>query len=144
MFEISWVDPTSETVGQRKNRKNERPSASSHKQHRTPSIRSSRSTNKFSGQAKPSLPNASPGNKTPPLARTGSNSNRSKARTEQSVRELEQIFPFTASSCSLIHEDTTRIPINNMYTGGSYYTEADQSSLSGGTCSYIKLISLTK
>jgi hypothetical protein len=121
MFEISWVDPTSETVGQRKSRKEGRPLTSAHEgapqQYQASSIQSSRSTKSLSGQAKPSLLKASPGNTAPALIRIGSHFNPSNSLAEQSAGGYERIFPFTASSGPLILEDTARIPLSDTYTG---------------------------
>jgi hypothetical protein len=139
MFDVSWTDPTRETVGQRKSRKDQH--ANSLRQ--TPSIRSSRSTDSSQAVAKPSLLNLFTGGKKGDLIRTGSQPKLSALRPESSKSKASRrASSYTVSSDHSSHEvsipttTTTRIPANNLFTGNPYQSD-EQSSLSEGTCIHI-------
>jgi len=141
MFDVSWTDPTRETVGQRKSRKDQH--ANSLRQ--TPSIRSSRSTNSSQVVAKSSLLNLFTGGKKGDLTRTGSQPKLSALRPESSKSKASRrVSSYTVASDSSSHDvsipttatTTTRIPVNSLFTGGPYQSD-ERSSLSEGTCIHI-------
>jgi hypothetical protein len=136
MFDVSWTDPTRETVAQRKSRKDQH--ANSLRQ--TPSIRSSRSTDSSQAVAKPSLLNLFTGSKKGDLTRTGSQPKLSALRPESSKSKASRrVSSYTVASEHSSHDvsipttTTTRIPVNSLFTGNPYQSD-EQSSLSEGTC----------
>lgn len=137
MFDVSWTDPTRETVGQRKHRKDQTCTRES-----SPSIRSSKSSDSsksikhsifgfFGTNKKISAPVAvaspiSP--KSPPL------------RTEQSSKVSRRMSSYTSTSetsTQEVRETTTttitRIPVNGFFSTVPSYQESERSP-SDGEC----------
>ncbi|TVY49783.1 hypothetical protein LCER1_G008132 [Lachnellula cervina] len=131
MFDISWTDPTRETVGQRKNRKEQQANGLS----RGTSIRSSRSSESAQSQAKPALFSLFGGSKKGGLRRSGSHSKVSALRTEPSTKASRRISSYTVGSETSRSElpgpvTTTRIPVNGFFAGPPYNADGPQSSSS--------------
>ncbi|PQE03083.1 hypothetical protein CJF31_00002935 [Rutstroemia sp. NJR-2017a BVV2] len=136
MFDVSWTDPTRETVGQRKNRKDQ---ASSTRQS-SPSIRSTKSDDSsksikhsvfgFFGSSKKSSPPAPVPVTSPKL---------SPFRGEQSTsskisRRMSSYTSTSESSTQEVRETTTttitRIPVKGFYIGPTYQ-DSEQSPSDG-------------
>ena len=133
MFDISWTDPTRETVGQRKNRKEQQANGIS----RGTSIRSSRSSKSSQSQAKPALLSLFGGSKKGGLRRSGSHSKLSVLRNEQGTKASRRISSYTVASGTSKSEPpgpaiTTRIPVNGFFAGPPYNADGPQSSSSEG------------
>ncbi|TVY32649.1 hypothetical protein LSUB1_G007787 [Lachnellula subtilissima] len=131
MFDISWTDPTRETVGQRKNRKEQEANGLS----RGTSIRSSQSSESAQSQAKPALFSLFGGSRKGGLRRSGSHSKLSALRTEQSIKASRRISSYTVASETSRSElpgqaITTRIPVNGFFAGPPYNADGPQSSSS--------------
>lgn len=133
MFDVSWTDPTRETVGQRKSRKEQKENGIS----RDSSVRSSQSNESMQlPQIRPSLLNvfASDGIKSKSIKRAGSHSRLSTLPTEDTSKSSRRVSSYTVASDSSGRDFTpaTQIPANNFFTGGSYHSDADQSNISEG------------
>jgi hypothetical protein len=134
MFDVSWVDPTRETVGQRKNRKEQSGTRSISRS----SIHSSgsTSTDSPSTKSKPSLLNLFGSVKTPTLNRTGSQPKLSSLRAQDATKASRRISSYTASSDTSTQEfsdptsNSTRFPVNGFFNGP--YLSDDQSTPSEG------------
>jgi hypothetical protein len=141
MFDVSWVDPTRETVGQRKTRK-EHPTSVS----RRTSIHSSKSLETSPNKAKPSLLNLFGGVKTPPLKRTGSHPKLSALRVQDETKSPRRISSYTVASDTSTQEfsgtteTATRFPGNGFFTGGPYQSD-DHSTPSEGV--FVRLLKLS-
>jgi hypothetical protein len=136
MFDISWTDPTRETVGQRKTRKEQQANGLS----RAPSTRSSKSSGSSQTQAKPALFSLFGGSKKI-LGRAGSHSKLSALRNEQALKASRRISSYTVASDSSAHEPpvpttTTRIPVNGFFAGPPYNAESQSSSSEGKVTLY--------
>jgi len=134
MFDISWTDPTRETVGQRNNRKEQQANGVS----RGTSIRSSQSSESSQTQAKPALFSLFGGGKKGGLRRSGSHSKLSALRHEQSNKASRRISSYTVTSETSTYGPpepvtTTRIPVNGFFAGPPYNADGPQSSSSEGT-----------
>lgn len=133
MFDVSWVDPTSETVGQRKNRKESCARSISRS-----SIHSSRSTSTDapSTKNKPSLLNLFGSVKSPSLSRAGSHPKPSSLRSQDATKASRRISSYTVTSDTSTQEfpdpatTTTRFPANGFFNGA--YLSDDQSTPSEG------------
>lgn len=135
MFDVSWVDPTRETVGQRKNRKEH--SISARNVSRRSSIHSSGSgsTESPSTKTKPSLLNIFGSVKTPSLSRTGSHPKSSSLRVQDASKASRRISSYTVTSDTSTQEfsdptSTPRFPANGFFNGP--YLSDNQSALSEG------------
>jgi hypothetical protein len=142
MFDVSWTDPSRETVGQRKSRKDQETNGLS----RESSIRSSRSSDSTPPQTRPSLFNILNGSKKETLHRSGSHSkSRSKTssfRSDHPSKSATRLSSSAAKSHPSNQESpeepattttATRIPVNGFFSrGSSYNTDAEQSSSSEG------------
>ncbi|KAH8784454.1 hypothetical protein BGZ57DRAFT_818917 [Hyaloscypha finlandica] len=133
MFDVSWVDPTRETVGQRKNRKEH--SISTRSVSRRSSIHSSGSgsTESPSTKTKTSLLNLFGSVKTPSLSRTGSHPKISSLRAQDASKAPRRISSYTVTSDTSTQEfsDPTtnpRFPANGFFNGP--YLSDNQSALS--------------
>ena len=134
MFDVSWVDPTRETVGQRKNRKEQSGTRSISRS----SIHSSgsTSTDSPSTKSKPSLLNLFGSVKTPTLNRIGSQPKLSSLRAQDATKASRRISSYTASSDTSTQEfsdptsNSTRFPVNGFFNGP--YLSDDQSTPSEG------------
>jgi hypothetical protein len=129
MFDVSWTDPTTETVGQRKNRKN----LESRGLPRRPSIHSTSSSEAPSVQTIPSFLNVF-GGKKQALSRTRSNSKVS-SHTEDFIEASTGALNYTARSEGSGHKLSSTIaelPANGYFTGGPRQSDAEQCSLSDG------------
>ncbi|PMD34380.1 hypothetical protein L207DRAFT_437301 [Hyaloscypha variabilis F] len=130
MFDVSWVDPTRETVGQRKNRKEQSGTRSISRS----SIHSSgsTSTDSPSTKSKPSLLNLFGSVKTPTLNRTGSQPKLSSLRAQDAIKASRRISSYTVSSDTSTQEfsdptsNSTRFPVNGFFNGP--YLSDDQST----------------
>lgn len=143
MFDVSWVDPTRETVGQRKNRKEH--SISTRSVSRRSSIHSSGSgsTESPSTKTKTSLLNLFGSVKTPSLSRTGSHPKISSLRAQDASRASRRISSYTVTSDTSAQEfsDSTtnpRFPANGFFNGP--YLSDNQSALSEGMPLFALLI----
>ncbi|KAK6601405.1 hypothetical protein H4I96_06746 [Botrytis cinerea] len=135
MFDVSWTDPTRETVGQRKHRKDQRSTRGS-----SPSIRSSKSSDSSksikhsifgffgSGNKKISAPVAVTSPKPPAI------------RTEQSSKVSRRMSSYTSTSetstsTQEVRETTTttitRIPVNGFFPTVPSYQESERSPSDG-------------
>ncbi|KAJ8065324.1 hypothetical protein OCU04_006014 [Sclerotinia nivalis] len=129
MFDVSWTDPTRETVGQRKHRKDQTSTRGS-----SPSIRSSNSSDSSksikhsifgffgSGNKKISAPAAVTSPKSPEF------------RTEQSSKVSRRMSSYTSTSetsTQEVRETTTttitRIPVNGFFSTVPPYQESERS-----------------
>ncbi|APA10294.1 hypothetical protein sscle_06g050640 [Sclerotinia sclerotiorum 1980 UF-70] len=129
MFDVSWTDPTRETVGQRKHRKDQASTRGS-----SPSIRSSNSSDSAksikhsifgffgSGNKKISAPAAVTSPKSPAF------------RTEQSSKVSRRMSSYTSTSetsTQEVRETTTttitRIPVNGFFSAVQPYQESERS-----------------
>lgn len=139
MFDVSWVDPARETVGQRKNRKEQ--------QYNGQSKGSSTRTSFYSDypgtpQQWPSMFTLSNSHKKG-LRRSGSHSKLSALRTEQSAKSSRRMSSYTITSDSSTQEIppristmTPRISINKFVgAGSSYNINMGHSSPSDGSIS---------
>jgi hypothetical protein len=132
MFDVSWTDPTRETVGERKTRKDQKANGLS----RGSSMRSSRSSESSNPLGRPSLLNRFNGNKKD-LTRTGSQPKLSAVRAEQANTSARRMATCTVRSESSVLEsssstNTTRKP------GSSFdgvHSDAEQSCTSDGKTS---------
>jgi hypothetical protein len=133
MFDVSWVDPKRETVGQRKNRKEQSSIVS-----RRSSIHSSRSgsTESPSTKSKPSLLNLFGSVKTPSLDRTGSHPKLSGLRAQDATKASRRTSSYTVTSDTSSQEisgpstTTTRFPASGFFNGP--FLSDDQSTPSEG------------
>lgn len=133
MFDVSWTDPTRETVGQRKHRKDQASTRGS-----SPSIRSSNSSDSAksikhsifgffgSGNKKISTPAAVTSPKSPAF------------RTEQSSKVSRRMSSYTSTSetsTQEVRETTTttitRIPVNGFFSAVQPYQESERSPSDG-------------
>ena len=138
MFDVSWTDPSRETVGQRKNRKDQESNGIS----RASSVRSSRSSDSTPAPIRPSLFNLFNGSKKESLHRSGSQSKLSSFRGDHPSKPARRLSSYTVSSQSSQQEAPeetaatrggTRIPVNGLSSrGSSYNTDAGHSSSSEG------------
>jgi len=136
MFDVAWTDPKRETVGQRKNRKEQQEGLS-----RRSSIHSSRSSDSQPAQIKPSLLNLFGGSKRN-LPRIASNSKLSVLRSDDSIKAARRVSSYTVRSDGSALEQpdtTTRIPVNGYFTGPPYHSDAEQSTPSEGMISFSDL-----
>jgi hypothetical protein len=133
MFDVSWVDPKRETVGQRKNRKEQSSIVS-----RRSSIHSSGSgsTESPSTKSKPSLLNLFGSVKTPSPDRTGPHSKLSGLRAQDATKASRRISSYTVTSDTSSQEisgpstTTTRFPASGFFNGP--FLSDDQSTPSEG------------
>lgn len=135
MFDVSWTDPTRETVGQRKHRKDQTSTRGS-----SPSIRSSKSSDSSksikhsifgffgSGNKKISAPVAVASPKLPAI------------KTEQSSKVSRRMSSYTSTSetstsTQEVRETTTttitRIPVNGFFSTVPSYQESERSPSDG-------------
>jgi len=132
MFDVSWVDPARQTVGQRKTRKVHSTTAS-----RRSSFHSSNSTESPPNKTKPSFLNLFGGAKSSSLTRTGSHPKLSALRVQDDTKETRRLSSFTAASETSTQEftgaaaATRRFPANGFFTGSPYHSD-EQSALSEG------------
>jgi len=131
MFDVSWVDPTRETVGQRKYRKERSTSVS-----RRSSIHSSKSTDTAPCKAKPSLLNLFGGVKTPSLTRTGSHPKLSALRVQDETKASRRISSYTVASKNSTQEfsgttTAAHFPTNGFFTGRRYPSDEHSTPSEG-------------
>lgn len=115
MFDVSWTDPTRETVGERKNRKESRHNQGNDLE----KISSSRGSNSngYHSQNRPSLltlfgVNGSISNNKKGLKRSGSHSRLSTSRSEEKVSKASRrISSYTVDSASSEPELLSRISV---------------------------------
>jgi len=135
MFDVSWVDPTRETVGQRKNRKENSSTARSISRSSIHSSGSA-STDSPSTKSKPSILNLFGSVKSPTLSRAGSHPKLSGLRTQDATKASRRISSYTVTSDTSTHEfpdpatTSTRFPANGFFNGP--YLSDDQSTPSEG------------
>ena len=133
MFDIHFADPTRETVGQRKSRKESKASSLS----RGSSLRSSKSSESASGP-KPSLLNifGSGHSKKSALTRNGSQSKLSVLRTGEASKSSRRISSYTVASHSSAPESTVSSrayrPGIGVFALSTFDTDADVSGQSEG------------
>ena len=139
MFDVSWVDTTRETVGQRKNRKEQSSkSQSSRSISRRSSIHSSTSGSTASPsttKARPSLLNLFGSVKTPPLPQIGPNPKTSSLRAEEVAKASRRISSYTVTSDTSSQglsgtTTSTRFPASGFFTGS--FLSDDHSTPSEG------------
>lgn len=139
MFDVSWTDPSRETVGQRKNRREQQTNGLS----RGSSVRSSGSSASRASKGSDSAPSHSRpslfgflGGKKSALARSGSQSKPSALSNDKSVKESRRISSYNVmseSSSPQTAKTTARIQTNDFFAGSSQYqAETDVSSPSDG------------
>lgn len=139
MFDVSWVDTTRETVGQRKSRKEQSSKGqSSRSMSRRSSIQSSTSGSTESPsiiKTRPSLLNLFGSVKTPPLTQNGPNPKTSGLRTEEVAKASRRISSYTVTSDTSSQglsgpSTTTRFPASRLFTGS--FVPDDHSTPSEG------------
>lgn len=149
MFDVSWTDPTRETVGQRKHRKDQTSTRGS-----SPSIRSSKSSDSnhsvkhsifgfFGTNKKISVSTAT-------AAVISPTSPKSPAfRTEQSSQVSRRMSSYTSTSDTSTQEvrettttTITRIPVNGFFPTVPSYQESERSPSDGKLYSTIVDFSL--
>lgn len=141
MFDVSWTDPTRETVGQRKTRKEQVANGTSGKSpalSRVSSFRSSNSSGSTFGHHKSSLLNVFGTSRKEAASRFG---HQTEAQTTQTSAAGEpqsrRLSSFTASSDSSGQETPgtiIRIPSTGFFAGSpSYYSEGELSAQSDGS-----------
>jgi len=142
MFDVSWNDPSRETVGQRKTRKDKKSNGVS----RGSSVRSSESSGSRASKAskasdattahsKPSLFGFFGGTKKPPVARSGSQSRLSalNTNTEQNVKASRRISSYIPPEPSSPQPTTTtRITEHDDFVNRHSYHDTEMSSPSDG------------
>ena len=131
MFDVSWTDPTRETVGQRKNRKDYQANGLS----RVSSIRSSNSNETSQSQIRPSLLNlfrSGSASSKQTIPRSGTQPKLSGLRAEESVKASRRVSNYTVASNSprLESPPTSRTPSHDFFNDGLYHSDAEQSSAS--------------
>ena len=130
MFDVSWTDPTRETVGQRKNRKKQESDGLS----RGSSLKSFRSSDSIPAPTRPSVLNLFNGSKKESLHRTGSQSKQSSLPSKSARRlsgytvrpqtPTQETFEATASTTA-----TASPPESGLF---SISSDAGQSGYSEG------------
>ncbi|KAF7879474.1 hypothetical protein EAF04_000670 [Stromatinia cepivora] len=129
MFDVSWTDPTRETVGQRKHRKDQTSTRGS-----SPSIRSSNSSDSSKSIKHSVFGFFGGGNKkiSAPVAVTSPKS--PEFRTEQSSKVSRRMSSYTSTSetsTQEVRETTTttitRIPVNGFFSTVPPYQESERS-----------------
>jgi hypothetical protein len=134
MFDVDWVDPSRETVGQRKSRKEQQANGLS----RGSSIRSSRSSDSTSNQPRPSLLGLFSSNKKP-TTRSSSTSKLALIGSESNFKPSKRMSTYTVTSSVSNQEGpkTTavadRAPVNahDFFAGPPYHAGSDRSDPSG-------------
>jgi hypothetical protein len=128
MFDVSWTDPTRETVGQRKTRKNLEAKGLP----RQSSIHSTRSSEALSVQTKTSLLNVF-GGKKQTLSQTRSHSKPTSSCAEDDIEVSIGTSSYIAPSEGSAHElfsTTSEYHVNEYLTEELHISDAEQSSLS--------------
>lgn len=138
MFDVSWTDPTRETVGQRKHRKESK----DHHTNEAQQVRyekGSESNGSFS-QNRPSLLNLFGGTSKTNIVRSGSHSKLSTLRNdEKQARASRRISSYTISSILSEHiSSTSSCPPTNFFAMGPPHSETGQLSGSEGDGTVIE------
>ncbi len=150
MFDVSWTDPTRETVGQRKTRKEQEvangTSRKSPALSRRSSVRSSNSSGSTFGHHKPSLLNFFSGSRKETVSRFGYQAESQTAQAsdagEPQSRRLSSFISSSEFSGQDLPGTTTRIPSTGFFAGSvPYYSEGELSGRSEGSY-YLKLLNL--
>ena len=140
MFDVDWIDPGRETVGQRRNRKDQEANGLS----RASSIRSSRSSDSTPGQPQPPLFGFFGSKKKSLLKRAASNSKLPAQGTEQNNTASRELSTYTAvSEFSVAERPKTGATTTNrnsedaqnadvFFSGPPYNSGSDQSDYSDG------------
>jgi hypothetical protein len=134
MFDIHFADPTRETVGQRKSRKENKASGLS----RGSSLRSSKSSDSAVGHVKPNLLNlfGSSHTKKGDLTRDGSHSKLSVLRTGEASKSSRRISSYTVASESSVNDfarpGNAQRPSIGVLALSAFDADADSSSQSEG------------
>ncbi|KAL2074556.1 hypothetical protein VTL71DRAFT_8334 [Oculimacula yallundae] len=138
MFDVSWTDPTRETVGARKNRKQqEAVNGTSRKTpglSRVSSVRSSNSSGSTFGQKKPSLLSMFGSSRKDAPSRAAYRTKTPAPAIEETPEDSQRLSTCTAGSDSSGHAlsgTTTRIPKNGFFgRSPPYYSEGELSARS--------------
>jgi hypothetical protein len=145
MFDVDWVDPTRETVGQRKSRKDQQSNGFS----RSSSIRSSRSSDSISNQQKPSLLRLF-SSKKPDTGRAASNSKLAVQGNESNHKSSKRMSTYTVTSDTSIQEmpkltvaaSRRSANANDFFAGPPYNADSDRSDPSDGMLYILPGISI--
>jgi hypothetical protein len=145
MFDVSWGDPKSETVGQRKNRKEQSASARSNSRRSSIHSSGSGSTQSPSTTTKPSLLNLFSGVKTPPLSRAGSHPKLSSLGVQDATNPSRRISNYTVTSDTSALEfsdptTTARFPASGFFHAP--YLSDDQPAPSEGMLISVMRLSI--
>jgi hypothetical protein len=145
MFDVSWTDPGQETVGQRKNRKDQQSNGisrgSSVRSNGSSESRASKASKVSKGsdstpfQSRPSLFSLFAGNKKGVLSRSGSQSRLSALANDKNVKASRRISSYNTPSVPTSPQTTimTRTTTNeDNYGRDSCNTDTDLSSPSEG------------
>ncbi|TEY61337.1 hypothetical protein BOTCAL_0170g00030 [Botryotinia calthae] len=131
MFDVSWTDPTRETVGQRKHRKDQRSTRGS-----SPSIRSSKSSDSSKSIKHSVFGFFGSGNKKISAPVAVISPKPAAIRTEQSSKVSRRMSSYTSTSetstsTQEVRETTTttitRIPVNGFFPTVPSYPESERS-----------------